>query len=153
MRRPFSIQAFIVTPEDATWSVLLLQRVARYDLALPDFWQGVSGALEPDESFESAAIREIQEETAIQVPAVVSAGYEHHFPIKPEWRHSYGPEPAQVLERIYFGVISAKLTPSLSSEHKAFRWCREAEARELLTFGNNRCCVEAVYEALRCRDA
>ena len=153
MRRPFSIQAFIVTPEGSTWSVLLLQRVARPELALPDFWQGISGALEPGESFESAAIREIQEETAIQIPAVASAEYEQHFPIKPEWRHSYGPEPTHVHEKVFFGVVTSKHTPSLSPEHKAFRWCGESEALELLTFGNNRRCVQAVFQALRSTDA
>ena len=153
MRRPFSVQAFLATPDQSIWSVLLLQRVARPDLALPDFWQGVSGALESEESFESAAIRELQEETAIQIPTVVSTGYEHRFPIKPEWRHSYGPEPTHVLEKVYFGVVASRLSPSLSSEHKAFRWCREAEAVELLKFGNNRRCVEAVFAALRCTDA
>ncbi len=153
MRLPFSIQAFVVAAEGSAWSVLLLQRVARPDLALPDFWQGVSGALEPGESFESAAIREVQEETAIHIPAVVSAEFEQHFPIKPEWRHSYGPEPTHVQEKVFYGLVASKRTPRLSPEHKAFRWCGESEAGELLTFGNNRHCVQAVFRALRSTDA
>ena len=109
MRRPFSIQVFIVAAEGSAWSVLLLQRVARPSLSLPDFWQGVSGALEQGESFESAAIREVQEETAIQLLAVVPAEYEQFFPIQPEWRESYGPDPTLVREKVFYGVVNSKL--------------------------------------------
>lgn len=38
---------------------LLFHRVAMLELALPDFWQGITGALEPGESCEEAAVREV----------------------------------------------------------------------------------------------
>lgn len=98
MRLPFSIQVFLVSRQETHWSMLLLQRKARPELALPDFWQGVSGALEFGESFEAAAVREVLEETSIQIQAVHSADFEQVFPIRPEWRESYGPEPTQVQE-------------------------------------------------------
>lgn len=148
MRLPLSVQVFLVAPEGSSWSVLLLQRNARPDLALPDFWQGISGALEPGESFESAAIREVHEEAAIALPAVVSAEFEQTFPIKPEWRTTYGPGPTHVLEKVFYSVLASRLAPGLSHEHKAFRWCGEVEALERLTFGNNQFCVQAVYQAL-----
>ncbi len=153
MRLPFSVQVFLVAKKGATWSVLLLQRRARPDLGLPDFWQGVTGALESGESFDQAAIREVREETSIELPVVAYTGFEQVFPIKPEWRKSYGDGPSHVQERVYFAVLPEAITPTLSVEHKRYLWCGESEAQELLTFGNNRLCLRSVYAALPGRGA
>ena len=128
--------------------MLLLQRNARPELALPDFWQGVSGALESGESFEAAAVREVAEETSIKLASVSSTGFEQAFPIKPEWRNSYGQEPTHVQEKVFYSIVPEPLPPKLSHEHKAFRWCSEREALALLTFGNNVQCVQAVFRVL-----
>jgi dATP pyrophosphohydrolase len=148
MRLPFSVQVFLLSVTSSVQSVLLLQRNARPELALPDFWQGVSGALELGESFEAAAIREVAEETSINLTAVTSAEFEHVFPIKPEWRETYGQVPTHVREKVFYALVAPRRDPRLSHEHKAFRWCSEAEALELLTFANNRLCVQAVFQAL-----
>ena len=149
MRLPFSVQIFVVAKLSVTWSVLLLQRNARPELALPDFWQGISGALEPGESFENAAVREVYEETSIQLSSVSFTGFEQAFPIKPEWRKAYGPEPTHVQEKVFYAVVPATVEPKLSREHKAFRWCSEPEATALLTFANNAQCAQAVFQVLR----
>lgn len=150
LRLPFSVQAFLVSPDDAGWSVLLLQRVARPDLALPDFWQGVSGALEAGESFETAALREIREETGLAPVRLEPTGYEHGYPVKPEWRHAYGPRATAIQEKVFLGLLTSPQSPALSAEHQGFRWCREREALKLLTFGRNGSCVRSVFSALRC---
>jgi 8-oxo-dGTP pyrophosphatase MutT (NUDIX family) len=148
MRLPFSVQVFLVARHEIAWSVLLLQRNARPELGLPDFWQGVSGALEPGESYEAAAIREVHEETAISLPSASDTGFEQVFPIRPEWRETYGPEPAQVREKVFYAVVPEQVRPELSHEHKAFRWCSEAQSLALLTFANNAQCAQAVFRAL-----
>ena len=148
MRLPFSVQVFLVARQGSAWSVLLLQRNARPELGLPDFWQGVSGALEPGESYEAAAIREVHEETAIKLTSASDTGFEQVFPIRPEWRETYGPEPVQVREKIFHAVVPEQLQPKLSHEHKAFRWCGEAEALALLTFANNAQRARAVFRVL-----
>lgn len=76
VRRPLSVQVFLMTGTAPELRVLLLQRNARPELALPDFWQGVSGALEAGESFEQSAIREVLEETGLVVTDVVATGFE-----------------------------------------------------------------------------
>ena len=40
MRQPHSVQVFLVCQSDHGFEFLLLQRRARTDPALPDFWQG-----------------------------------------------------------------------------------------------------------------
>jgi dATP pyrophosphohydrolase len=148
MRLPFSVQVFLVARQGSVWSVLLLQRNARPELALPDFWQGISGALEPGESFETAAIREVFEETSISLLSASDTGFEQIFPIRAEWRKTYGPEPAHVREKIFYAVIPGEVEPTLSREHKAFRWCSEPESLTLLTFANNAQCALAVFRSL-----
>ena len=148
MRRPLSVQVFVVASQGPALSVLLLRRVARPDLALPDFWQGITGALEDGETFEAAAIREVQEETSIRLDSVTPTGYEYSFPIRPEWRKSYGHGPTHVCERVFVGIVSDACIPVLSSEHSAYRWCSMSQAEELLAFGENRACLNAAWQAV-----
>ena len=144
MRRPHSVQVFLVRQRDHGFEFLLLQRRPRTDLALPDFWQGVTGALEDGESHAQAAVREVWEETGLKVSAVRDVGFEQRFPIKPEWRKDYGPGPTEVCERVFCAHLPPQAEPKLSEEHKAWRWVRAEKARQLLTFGQNGLCLRAV---------
>ncbi|WP_293935534.1 NUDIX pyrophosphatase [Iodobacter sp.] len=144
MRLPFSIQVFLVSNNMNGRKYLLLQRNARPELALPDFWQGISGALEAGEPHEQAAIREIFEETGIVASAVMSSGYKQTYPIKPEWRAQYGLEPTVVQERVFYCDVSEHVNLRLSPEHKAYQWLPYENAKALLTFGQNAACLESV---------
>ncbi len=144
MRRPDSVQVFLVRRCDQGFEYLLLQRRARPDMSLPDFWQGVTGALEDGESHEQAAVREVWEETGLRISAVVDVGCEQRFPIKPEWRKSYGPEPTEVCERVCCALLPQHAAPRLSEEHIRWKWAGADEARQLLTFGENGRCFSAV---------
>jgi 8-oxo-dGTP pyrophosphatase MutT (NUDIX family) len=137
MRRPFSIQVFLVSKEIDVHSYLLLHRRALPQLGLPAFWQGVSGALEGSESFEEAALREVREETCITLPSVIDTGFTQSFPIKPEWREKYGEGPSEITEKLFFAVLPSRVEPTLSHEHSEWRWCSADEAIQRLTFGRN----------------
>jgi dihydroneopterin triphosphate diphosphatase len=137
MREPYSVQVFLVRIVDAQRSYLLLHRIARPELGLPEFWQGVSGALEAGEERSAAACREVVEETGIQLDQVCDTGFEYTYPVRAEWRRWYGLDAAEIRERVFFAIVPASVTPVLSSEHQAWRWCSPAEAANLLTFGRN----------------
>jgi len=147
-RRPESVQVFLVSQAEGQREYLLLQRVAMPQLALPAFWQGVTGALESGESFEDAAAREVREETNISVEQVFGTGFTQYVPIRPEWRSSYGEGPLQVEERVFYAFVPSGAMPLLTAEHQAFKWCSAEEAMSLLEFGQNRQCLSAVESVL-----
>jgi len=143
-RRPQSVQVFLVRQLESIRSYLLLHRNAMPRLGLPAFWQGVTGALEPGESFLDAALREVREETAIQLATAIAAQFSQRFPIRPEWRGSYGEGPTEVEEQVFYAFVPEAVLPALSAEHQAWRWCTYGEAEQLLTFGANKECLQAV---------
>jgi 8-oxo-dGTP pyrophosphatase MutT (NUDIX family)/ribosomal protein S18 acetylase RimI-like enzyme len=147
-RLPHSVQVFLVSIDAGLPRFLLLQRRAREDLGLPAFWQGVTGALEAGETHARAAMREVREETGLVLDAVRSAHFEQRFPIRPQWRTMYGPEPAEVREQVFYAVVPPDCCPRLSVEHQAWRWATAPEAYALLDFGENRRCLDAVRACL-----
>jgi 8-oxo-dGTP pyrophosphatase MutT (NUDIX family) len=143
MRRPHSVQVFLIRSVGSQRSYLLFQRNARPELGLPDFWQGVSGALELGETFGDAALREVAEETGLVLASVADTGFQHAYPIRPEWRH-YEPHATEVVERVFVAHVPPSSEPILSAEHQSWRWCLSSEAKALLTFGANAQCWQAV---------
>jgi dATP pyrophosphohydrolase len=73
--------------------VLLIERADR-----PDFWQSVTGSLDsPSESLEGAAVREVAEETGIEVQTLPKGALKNlqhcvEYEIYPKWRHRYPPD-------------------------------------------------------------
>ncbi|WP_207916405.1 bifunctional GNAT family N-acetyltransferase/NUDIX hydrolase [Iodobacter fluviatilis] len=134
-RLAHSVQVFLFKEDHGQRYWLLLQRHARPDLALPDFWQGVSGAMEVGESLCDTALREVWEETGIRLLQLRNTGFHHHYPIKPQWRAAYGAEPSHVTEYIFCAQINTD--PILSTEHKNWHWYPFEAALEMLSFENN----------------
>ncbi|WP_161627599.1 NUDIX hydrolase [Pseudomonas viridiflava] len=141
MRRPFSAHIFLSRAIAGERQYLIFQRSPRTDLDLPAFFQGISGALEGQESFEEAAVREVFEETGIQINSPIYSGFSHRYPIKDKWRKHYGAAPKEVEERVFTVDISDSSDPVLSSEHTSWRWLPLTDALPLLTYGENAECL------------
>ena len=146
MRQPFSINAFLYRVEEGSVRFLLLKRVQRSEFGLPAFWQGVTGGMEEGETFEETAAREIFEETGYKPSLIEAVGYEYSFPIKDEWRASYGPEPTEIIERVYCAEVEGE--PVLSAEHSEYKWVSESDAVELIHFDSNKLALEAANKWL-----
>lgn len=121
-KHPESVLVLIHTEDQ----VLLLQRKDN-----PDFWQSVTGSLEPGESRLQAAVRELEEETGIRLDdglALVETGHRVRFEIYPRWRHRYRPGVTHNWEYEFRLCLPAPREVRLS-EHLAQRWLPLEDAR------------------------
>jgi 8-oxo-dGTP pyrophosphatase MutT (NUDIX family) len=151
-RLPQSVHVCLVHYTPLHPLYVIFKRAPRPELALPGFWQGISGALEPGESFEEAAQREVLEETGLTIKNFFASGFSHTYPIKDEWRSSYGNEVHEVEERAFYALLDPGAVPHVSAEHVEWVTLPISQASELLTFGRTRDCLLSVHECLQHRD-
>ncbi len=138
-KRPESV---LVVVHTADGEVLLLRRADR-----EDFWQSVTGSLEPGETPIEAARRELAEETGVDGSGIVDCHRRRRFPIAPEWRHRYAPEVTHNLEHEFRLGVGVRCRPRLdAAEHDDYAWLDIPEAAERATSWTNRA-------AIRCLDS
>ena len=118
--------------------VLMLQRRDP-----PDFWQSVTGSLEPGEPAVDAARRELQEETGLQL-TVTDCHFTNRFSIHPAWRARYAPDVSQNTEHVFRVALPAPCEVTLNPyEHRAYRWVPAQQAAQLASSSTNRDAIRA----------
>ena len=122
-----------VVPLGADGRVLLLRRSE----ARGGFWQQVTGRLEPGESPDEAARRELAEETGADVP-VEPLGYRHAFALDPSLNR-VSPGALVVVEETAFAArLPDGFSARLSDEHAEHAWVTPEEAAARLRFAGLR---------------
>lgn len=109
-----TIQLHVACLDDNIWKYLVLKRAS--NLAVyPDLWQVVTGRIEKKEQAASTAIRELKEETGIELP--------YEFFVLPFTASFFNAELDRISLIPVFGVIIPDLVQiRLSEEHQAFEW-------------------------------
>jgi lipoyl(octanoyl) transferase len=120
---PVDLRTVSVVPVASDGRVLLLRRSP----ARGGFWQPVTGRIEPGESPEAAARRELFEETGADVP-VSSLDYRHAFPLDPALVPPKRPGLRICEETAFMARLPPGFEPRLSDEHVAWEWCTPQEA-------------------------
>ncbi len=132
---PQSVLVVIHTPD---LEVLLIKRADT-----EDYWQSVTGAKDRlDESFETAAMREVAEETGIDARApghaLLDWGLENVYEIYPRWRHRYAPGVIHNTEHLFGLLVPAATAVTLSPrEHTDYRWLPWRDAAEACASPSN----------------
>ncbi len=122
-KRPESVLVLI---HDQNQHVLLLQRDDD-----SDFWQSVTGTMENHELPIETALREVLEETGIDIIAegyqLLDCRHTNQYPIRPQWRHRYPPDTLYNTE--YCFVLEVQRTDKITlTEHLAFEWLSKPDA-------------------------
>ncbi len=136
---PQSVLVVIHTP---ALEVLLIQR-ADTPANGPAYWQSVTGAKDHlDESFEATALREVLEETGIDVRRMAEGlrdwGLENVYEIYPQWRWRYAPDVTHNTEHLFSLCVPAGTPVRLSPrEHVAWSWLPWREAAEACASPSN----------------
>lgn len=135
-KRPESVLVVIYTRGG---EVLLLERCRP-----PGYWQSVTGSLEWGESARAAAIREVREETGLEIrETLVDCRQQNRFPILPAWRSRYAPEIKSNLEHVFRVMLPAELLVKLDpSEHKRAIWLPAEAAQQKASSTTNQRAIE-----------
>ena len=134
-RRPESVLIVIYTDGG---EFLLLER--RRPLG---FWQSVTGSLEWGEFADSAARREVVEETGIVQGVLVNLQWTQVYEILPAFGKVYAPGITRNLEHAFSLRLTQRVAVTLSdSEHVQYRWASGSDAVETASSSTNRAGIE-----------
>ncbi|MDP9083171.1 MAG: dihydroneopterin triphosphate diphosphatase [Pseudomonadota bacterium] len=134
-RRPESVLIVIYTEAG---EFLLLERRRP-----PGFWQSVTGSLEWGEHADSAARREVVEETGITQGVLVNLQWTQVYEILPAFGKVYAPGVTHNLEHAFSLRLAQRMPVTLSdSEHVRARWAGGTEALVAVSSGTNRAVIE-----------
>ncbi len=105
----------------------------------PSFWQSVTGSLQPGESPEAAAKRELFEETGLHSTQGKLLNCQHTtlFDIYPQFLHRYAPGITQNLEHTFCFWLDNKIDITLSGEHTKYCWLSLAETIKIMKSPSN----------------
>jgi dihydroneopterin triphosphate diphosphatase len=134
-RRPESVVIAIYTQGG---EFLLLERRRP-----PGFWQSVTGSLEWGENADSAARREVIEETGITEGVMVNLQWTQIYEILPAFGKIYAPGITLNLEHAFSLRLQRRVAVTLSeTEHAQFRWVAAADASEAVSSSTNRAVIQ-----------
>jgi 8-oxo-dGTP pyrophosphatase MutT (NUDIX family) len=130
-RLPHEVSVLVHRPVSARAQLLTPRRSA----AGGGYWHVVAGALEPGETHEQAAARELLEETGLSVQRLRHIGLPYRFPLSEEdaaSRARYATGIEHVDGQCFAAEAPAGWEPRLDHEHVDHRWCQAREAARLV---------------------
>ena len=111
----------------------------------PEFWQSVTGTLEQGEKPIETALREVLEETSIDI---IQSAYQlvdcqkiNTYDIRDRWKHRYPPGTPYNTEHVFVVEVANDQRISLT-EHSAYLWLDKTSAMNKVWSDTNR---EAIF--------
>ena len=121
------VDVLVFRPAAKGWLTLTLQRAT--DTRCPGTWEMVHGNVEPGESLEDAAVRELREETGLVPQRLISVTM-----------HPFSLVPRQTVElaAVFAAIVAPESQVVRSAEHSKHAWLTTAQARRRLTWPHER---------------
>ena len=140
-KQPRSVQVVIFAEANGERQYLLLKRAASHG----GFWQSVTGSLEEGETHAQAAVREVFEETGIELGQhqLIELGVINNFEIAPQWLSKYAPG-VTTNEEVCFALKVEKCETRIDpAEHEQHIWVNRETARKMLYWESNKRAFDA----------
>ena len=136
-----TVDVYVLRRQDGEWEVLVLQRAP--GTRCTGAWEAVHGMVEPGERPEEAAVREVREETGLELGRLYNATVQHFY------LHRLGAVAAAVV----FAAIVEGDAVTLSAEHQRSEWLPVADAMERFAWPRARDALGYIVALLRGGDA
>ena len=133
-----TVDVYLIAPDANGWGVLTLQRAQ--GTRCPSAWETVHGRIEPGESPEQAAVREVREETSLEVRRL------YNVIVQPFYLHKL----ATVELAVVFAAFVNRADPiALGEEHMRYEWLSPDAALERFVWPRERQALRDVLQLLR----
>jgi 8-oxo-dGTP pyrophosphatase MutT (NUDIX family) len=136
------VDVYVVRPYRAEWLVLALQRAV--GTRCPGSWETVHGRIEPGERPEDAAVREVREESGLDLDRLYTVT------CQPFYLHATGVVQMAV---VFAAFVREGLDVELGPEHVRFEWLTMAEATSRFTWPREREALQHIAILLGTGDA
>ena len=137
-----TIDAYVLRRQANEWRVLTLRRGA--STRCPGSWEAVHGSIEPGELPHDAAIREVLEETGLDVERL------YHIGVQPFYIGSVGIVSLAVG---FAAVVDETSRVVLADEHDSFEWLSGHDAMARFTWPRTRTMLGEILDILKTGDA
>ena len=136
------VDVFVIRPLKTGWQVLVLQRAA--DTRCPGAWEAVHGRIEPDEKPQDAAVREVREESGLEVKRL------YNITVQPFYLHTFQTVQLAV---VFAAFVSEPAEVALGPEHRAYEWLSVEEAKIRFVWPRERSSLAEIVSLLSSGDA
>jgi 8-oxo-dGTP pyrophosphatase MutT (NUDIX family) len=133
-----TVDVYVIAPDPAGWGVLALQRSP--GTRCPTAWETVHGRIEPGESPEQAAVREVREETGLAVQRL------YNVIVQPFYLHTLATVELAV---VFAAFVTRADTVTLGEEHMRYEWLTPDAAHERFVWPRERQALRDVLHLLQ----
>jgi 8-oxo-dGTP pyrophosphatase MutT (NUDIX family) len=136
------VDVYVIRPNVERWRVLAVQR--SLDTRCPSAWETVHGRIEPGERPEEGALREVREETGLEVERL------YNVTVQPFYLHTLGTVQLAV---VFAAFVREPAAVTLGPEHQRYEWLTFPEAAERFVWPREREALQHIGVLLAGGDA
>ena len=136
------VDVYVIRPYRDEWLVLSLQRSLQ--TRCPASWETVHGRIEPSERPEQAAVREVREETGLELDRLYNVTCQLFY------LHTVGVVQVAV---VFAAFVTEGGDVRLGAEHQGYEWLSMAAAAARFTWPREREALEHIRILLGAGDA